>query len=185
MTTTKSEDGRSPRPRAGGYYWFPAPAGDAVEWSVLTCHDLGFGPDDGHFDMWPSVIDRLATAWVRDVVRLRRRLGGHCYGLPRGRVTRPDRRSLILHGDDAPIADWLGRVVERFDLDRRTVRLFLGRARAHDAGDRRRGTRPGPTPVGGGGKKKKAPWRADLRPGKDRNVTTSSGGDTRRTGDSE
>ena len=137
MTKTRSDGERSPRPRTGGYYWFPAPANETVEWSVLTCHDLGFGPDEGHFDMWPSVIDRLATAWVRDVVRLRKVLAGHCYGLPRGRVTRPDRRFLLLHGDDAPMTDWLGRVVERFDLDRRTVRLLFDEHEQTFTGDRR------------------------------------------------
>ena len=87
--------------------------------------------------MWPSVIDRLATAWVRDVVRLRKLLAGHCYGFPRGRVTRPDRRFLLLHGHDAPIADWLGLVVERFDLDRRKVRLLFDEHERTFTGDRR------------------------------------------------
>jgi hypothetical protein len=90
----------------------------------LSCHDLGFGPDEGHYDMWPSVIDRLATAWGRDRVQLRRRLAQHCYGLPRGRITRPRRGFLLLHGDDAPVADWLGRVVRRFRLDRRSLKLL-------------------------------------------------------------
>ena len=121
----------------GGYYWFPAPANGAVEWTVLTCHDLGFGPDEGHFDMWPMVIDRLATAWGRDAVPLRKALAGHCYGLPRGRVTRPDRRFLLLHGHDAPIADWLGLVVERFDLDRQKVRLLFDEHERTFTGDRR------------------------------------------------
>ena len=64
MTRTKDENQRSPRSLTGGYYWFPAKVGNTVEWSVLSCHDLGFGPDEGHYDMWPSVIDRLATAWA-------------------------------------------------------------------------------------------------------------------------
>jgi hypothetical protein len=118
----KSENGRTHSPLTGGYYWFPTQPGDPVVWSVLTCHDLGFGPDEGHFDMWPSVIDRLASAWRRDRRRLKRLLSKHCYGLPRGRVTRPDRQSLVLHGHDAPVADWLERVVDRFDLDRRSLK---------------------------------------------------------------
>lgn len=122
MPRKRSEKGRTPGPLTGGYYWFPAPADGSVEWSVPTCHDLGFDPDEGHFDMWPSIIDLLATAWGRDAVRLRKVLGTHCYGLPRGRVTRPDRRSLILHGHDALVPDWLERVVERFDLDTRSAR---------------------------------------------------------------
>lgn len=108
----------------GGYYWFPTRAGDTIDWSVLTCYDLGFNPDDGHFDMWPSVIDRLASVWRRDAVRLRRLLAVHCYGLPRGRITRPERRFLLLHGDDAPVADWLPRVLDRFNLNDRGVKLL-------------------------------------------------------------
>lgn len=125
MPRKQSEDRRTPGPLTGGYYWFPASSDKTVEWSVLTCHDLGFGPDEGHFDMWPSVIDRLATSWVRDVVRLRKLLAVHCYGLPRGRVTRPDRRFLLLHGHDAPVAGWLERVVGRFNLDRREIKLLF------------------------------------------------------------
>ncbi len=124
MTAEKNGRSRRPAPLTGGYYWFPTRAGDTIAWSVLTCHDLEFDPDDGHFDMWPSVIDRLASAWRRDAVRLRRLLAVHCYGLPRGRITRPDRRFLILHGADAPVADWLPMVVERFNLNARTVRLL-------------------------------------------------------------
>ena len=137
MPRKRCEVGRTPVPLTGGYYWFPAPANETVEWSVLTCHDLGFGPDEGHFDMWPSVIDRLATAWVRDVVRLRKVLAGHCYGLPRGRVTRPDRRFLLLHGRDAPVTDWLERVVARFDLEGRKVRLLFDEHERTFTGDRR------------------------------------------------
>jgi hypothetical protein len=124
LTRTKDENQRSPRSLTGGYYWFPAKLGNTVEWSVLSCHDLGFGPNEGHYDMWPSVIDRLATAWGRGPVQLRRRLAKHCYGLPRGRITRPRGRFLLLHGDDAPVADWLGRVVRRFRLDRRSLKLL-------------------------------------------------------------
>ena len=148
MTTTKSEDGRSPGPLTGGYYWFPTQPGGSVVWEVLTCHDLGFGPDDGHFDMWPSVIDRLAAAWQRDRRRLRDLLTRHCYGLPRGRVTRPDRRFLLLHGNDAPVADWLGRVIERFNLDGRAVRPLYDEHETMMAEDRRRVTAAlGLTPV--------------------------------------
>lgn len=122
LTADNAEGRRRPGPLTGGYYWFPTQAGETIAWSVLTCHDLGFDPDDGHFDMWPSVIDRLASVWRRDAGRLRRLLGVHCYGLPRGRIARPDRRFLVLHGADAPVADWLPIVVERFHLDARSVR---------------------------------------------------------------
>ena len=45
LTRTKDENQRWPRSLTGGYDWFPAKVGDTVEWSVLSCHDLGFGPD--------------------------------------------------------------------------------------------------------------------------------------------
>jgi hypothetical protein len=32
---------------------------------------------------------------------------------------------LILHGKDAPVSDWLARVIRRFDLDRRSVRAVF------------------------------------------------------------
>ena len=37
------------------------------------------------------------------------------------RVTRPGRRSLILHGDDSPRSDWLEWVLVAFRLDARSV----------------------------------------------------------------
>ena len=111
-----------PRPMTGGYYWFPTQAGDTVEWSVLTCHDLGFGAEEGHVDMWPSVIDRLATAWGRDPVRLERLLARHCYGLPRGRVTRSGAKFLINHGKDSPVDGWEALIVKRFHLAGRRFR---------------------------------------------------------------
>src|SRR5262249_20872050 len=76
-----------------------------------------------HSDMWPSVIERLASAWGREVAPLRKRLELCCYGLPRGRITRPGGRFLLIHGDDAPVSDWRARVLRRFQLDRRSVGL--------------------------------------------------------------
>jgi hypothetical protein len=122
LTKEVPDESYSRRSLAGGYYWLPRPSRDLVEWEVLTCQDLGSGPEEGHFDLWPSVIDRLASIWHRDRRHLRRLLARHCYGLPRGRVTRPGRRFLLLHGHDAPVANWLDMVIERFDLDRQTLK---------------------------------------------------------------
>src|SRR3954466_11942156 len=107
-----------PRPRllTGGYYWFPSPLDVRTAWAVLTCHDLGFDPEVGHVDLWPAVVERLAAAWGRDAGGLRRRLVGRYTGLPRGRVTRPGRIFLILHGDDAPVADWREKLAEGYRL---------------------------------------------------------------------
>jgi hypothetical protein len=118
-----TNEGQSSEALTGGYFWFPAPGDGQVEWSVLTCHDLGFSAGESHSDMWPSVIDRLASAWGREVAPLRNRLELCCYGLPRGRLTQPGGRFLLLHGDDAPVSDWLARVLRRFQLNRRSVRL--------------------------------------------------------------
>ena len=79
----------------GGYYWFPIPGDGLLSWEVLSCHELGHDAEVGHIDLWPSVIDRVAEVW----------------------------RKHTLHGKDAPFSDWLARVIRRFDLDRRSVRV--------------------------------------------------------------
>ena len=58
------------------------------------------------------MIDRLAVTWGKNATALRRYLKDHYTALPKGRVTRPDRY-LILHGDDAPVADWLTVVIQQ------------------------------------------------------------------------
>ena len=81
----------------GGYYWFPTPGDGSVSWEVLSCHELGHDAEVGHIDLWPSVIDRVAEVW----------------------------RKHTLHGKDAPVSDWLARVIRRFHLDRRSVRAVF------------------------------------------------------------
>jgi hypothetical protein len=112
-----------PHPRIGAYYWLPIPPIRSLGWRVLTCHDLGFDEDHGHPKIWPAVIPHLAVIWGRDPRAMRRRLGKHCYGLPRGRVTRPEKKAyLILHGDDSPIDDWTDAVIRSFNLRGRSVK---------------------------------------------------------------
>lgn len=111
--------------KTGGYYWLPTPGNESVVWDVLTCHQLGFDAEAGHVELWDAVIERLATTWGKDVAAFRRMLKKSPYGLPRGRVTRPGRRYLILHGDDWPRADGLERVLVAFALDRRLVRVLF------------------------------------------------------------
>lgn len=113
--------GRRYFPMEGGYYWLPSPGENLPSWDVVTCHDLGHDADLGHVDLWPAVVGRLAAAWGREERPLQRRLKDRCYGLPRGRVTHPLGRWLILQGADAPRPDWLVQVCRRFDLDRRSV----------------------------------------------------------------
>src|SRR4051812_26955599 len=113
-----------PRPLTGGYYWYPESSDGLISWHVLTCHDLGSGPDVGHVDLWPAVIERLAASWGRDARSLGRLLSDGYTGLPRGRCTRPGRRYMILHGDDAPVADWQERIVRAFHLEDRAYRFL-------------------------------------------------------------
>jgi hypothetical protein len=113
------------RSLTAGYFWFPVPDAGSVNWELLTCHDLGRGAEVDRIDLWPAVIDRLAEVWRRDAKVVRRRLRGSYSGLPRGRVTRPGRRSLILHGEEAPVSDWVPVITRRFHLDRHTVRVVF------------------------------------------------------------
>jgi len=105
---------------------------------VLTCHDLGFDPEVGHVDLWAAVVDRLAGAWGRDAGGLRRRLADRYTGLPRGRVTRPGKTVLVLHGDDAPVADWSGRLIECFRLGGRSHRFLYDEHERRLPGDTER-----------------------------------------------
>jgi hypothetical protein len=105
-----------PRPLTGAYYWVPIPPLRSLGWRVLSCHDLGFDEESSHLEIWPSVIPHLATVWRRDPRAMKRRLGRHCYGLPRGRVTCPEAVYQLLHGDDYPIPDWTGPVSDAFGL---------------------------------------------------------------------
>jgi hypothetical protein len=136
LEPTRSQSRPRRQPLEGGYYWFPSPSPGSVTWKVLPCHEMGFDSDDGHVDLWPAVIARLATTWNMDARVLKRRLKNQCYGLPRGRVTRPDRRSLILHGNDAPISGWLDEVVRRFNLDSRSIKSLYDEHETMLAGDR-------------------------------------------------
>ena len=107
----------------GGYYWFPAPDTDSVIWQVLTCHELGCDADVGHVDLWTLVLDRLARTWRRDRRVLTKYLKNNYTGLPRGRVTEVRNRFLIFHGKDAPVTDWVPKVIRKFDLDHRKVKV--------------------------------------------------------------
>ena len=116
-------DGQAPL--TGGYFWLPTPGDATLAWDVVICHDLGFDAEVGHVEMWTALIDRLAVAWDKDAAVLRRTLKDCCYGLPRGRITRPRSRFLVLHGDDSPCSDWLERVLVAFHLELRSLRVVF------------------------------------------------------------
>ena len=109
----------------GGYYWFPTPT-NGISWSVVTCRDLHCSPDAGHdADLWPRLMVPLAAAWGKDAQTLKRRLALSYTGLPRGRVTRPDQMSLVLHGKDSPAQIWMTMVIEAFRLSDRNVKFLF------------------------------------------------------------
>ena len=105
---------------------------------MLTCHEIGFDAEVGHVDLWPAVIDRLAKTWNKDARIFQTLLKNHCYGLPRGRVTRPGKHSLILHGTDAPLSRWRDHVVRHFMIDRRAVKVMFDEHETMLAGDRKK-----------------------------------------------
>src|SRR5262245_26881327 len=85
---------------------------DAFSVNAARCvvgphHELGHDAEVGHFDLWPSVIDRLAEVWCKDPRILGRRLRLSYTALPRGRIT-------VLSPPD-----WL--IVQRTDANFRIV----------------------------------------------------------------
>lgn len=144
----KLEEHRPIVPLYGGYYWFPTPGPGGVRWELLTCEDLGFASDDDHFELWLPVLARLATAWGKNASVLRRSLNSHYAGLPRGRLTRPDRY-LILHGDDAPVPDWLTIVIRHFRLEGSPYQVLFDEHERRLPEDRRKVERALGISVGG------------------------------------
>ena len=122
----------SPGEMTGGYYWLPAPGHPTISWDVVTCHELGLDAEVGHVEMWIAVIDRLVVAWDKNAMVLRWLLRDRCYGLPRGRVTRPGKRFLILHGGDAPRLAGAGGSC--LSTGSPFGEIFIRRARANDGG---------------------------------------------------
>lgn len=100
----------------GAFYWVPFPRPDGFVWELRTCHDLGAWDGVSHREWWPHVLEHLASAWGKDPVVLKRRLRDHHTGLPRGRITHPRPGYVIIHGDDAPVANWLKLVRLKFRL---------------------------------------------------------------------
>lgn len=119
-----SDQGRGAKPYRGGYYWLPAPSPEGITWSVLSCRDLGCGTDAGHdADLWPRLMVPLAATWGKDAQILKKKRALFYTGLPRGRVTRPDKTFLVLHGQDSPVQIWKVLVIEGFRLSGRRVKF--------------------------------------------------------------
>jgi hypothetical protein len=121
-----TDQSQGTKPYRGGYYWLPAPSSEGITWSVITCRDLGCGADAGHdADLWPRLMVPLAATWGKDALVLKRRLALSYTGLPRGRVTRPDKTFLVLHGKDSPISDWEEAVIASFRITGRRVKFIF------------------------------------------------------------
>ncbi len=112
-------------PLNGAWYWVPQPSEGSHSWTILTCHDAGMSEEEGHTELWPWVLVQMAAAWGRDAVSLKRQLGLYYTGLPRGRVSRPEKISFILHGNDAPVEPWRDILVERFQLSGRKTKVIF------------------------------------------------------------
>jgi hypothetical protein len=92
----------------------------------MTCRDLGCGRDAGHdADLWPRLMAPLAKAWGKDAQLLERRLALSYTGLPRGRVTRPEKTFLVLHGKDSPDRRFAEMVKESFRLTGQEVKFVF------------------------------------------------------------
>jgi hypothetical protein len=109
---------QSPKPIAlsGAYYWIPARVDQAIAWRLKTCHDFGVWDGISHREFWPHVLEHLAGVWGRDDGVLKHLLEDHYTGLPRGRVTHPKGRYVIIHGNDAPANNWKAAIKARFGL---------------------------------------------------------------------
>ena len=114
------------KPFTGGYYWLPRPTPDGITWSIVTCRDLGCDADAGHdADLWPRLMVPLAEAWGKDALVLQKKLALSYTGLPRGRVTRPDKTFLVLHGKDSPVQGFEEMVIVSFRLSGRKVKFIF------------------------------------------------------------
>ena len=109
----------------GGYYWLPEPSNGGIAWAVLTCHDLGLGPEVGHVDLWPAVVERLAATGAG--------MRGRCGG-PWPTATRacPGGGSPGRGGPTSSCTattprspDWEERLLAAFRLGGRPYRLLL------------------------------------------------------------
>ena len=92
----------------------------------MTCRDLGYGLHDGHdAKLWPKLMIPLAATWGKDAQFLQRRLTLFYTGLPRGRVTRPEKTFLILHGEDSPDRRFAEMVKQSFWISGQEVKFLF------------------------------------------------------------
>jgi len=113
----------SHEPFTGPYYWIPLPHGD---WELINFAQKSSGPEIGHVNIWPKVLQVLGKKWEKDPDKLVRRMGDYPYALPRGRVVNPGKRHWgIAHGEDTPPDMSLEIVLRRFNLPPDKTKLFF------------------------------------------------------------
>jgi hypothetical protein len=78
----------------------------------------------------PIVIPHFAAIGGKEPRALKRWLGRHCYGLPRGRVTHRDEVCLILHGDHSPVPDWTEALIRGFHFPSSRLSILGPRKRS-------------------------------------------------------
>ena len=121
-----SDQSQGTKSYTGGYYWLPTPSPNGITWSIVTCRDLGCHSDAGHdADLWPRLMVPLARAWGKDALILKKKLALSYTGLPRGRVTRPVKTFLVLHGDDSPNRRFAEMVKQSFQLSGQEVKFVF------------------------------------------------------------
>lgn len=103
-------------PLTGADYWVPRPGEGGVAWGLATCHDLQAWDAISHREFWPLILEVLAKEWDQDIRVLIRRLHDYHTGLPRGRIVHPKSGYVVIHGDDAPVTNWLELVKAGFGL---------------------------------------------------------------------
>ena len=67
----------------------------------------------------------LAEAWRRDALILKKKLALYYTALPRGRVSKPEKTFLIIHGKDSPTAGWEELGIVGFRLSGRKVKFIF------------------------------------------------------------
>lgn len=95
-------------PTEGIYYCVQGPSG---AWELVTCRfdEVSGTSDVTHDEYWSDFVAQLvASKWAKvlkvDQDALAYELTLHCYGFPRGRISRFGNKYMVHHGGDTPPA---------------------------------------------------------------------------------
>lgn len=113
INAQKKAIAESRAPKIGPYYWVPKANGD---WDLEPWYESDYNSDIMHLNIWPEVLEYLAHEFKVPKMKLRN-LAMAYTALPRGRVgVTADGVYTILHGDNAPVSDAIGKVINAFNL---------------------------------------------------------------------